>query len=56
MIDEQKLLDWLTREIRDGHGADRLAWRKLLSKIENGGFEQANVVRQPSWMDDDDQW
>jgi hypothetical protein len=56
MIDEQKLLDWLTVETRDAPIRERLIYRRLLSKIENGEFEQGNTFRQPSWIEDDDQW
>lgn len=39
MIDEQKLLDWLTREKNGPRPLPvRNAYRQLLSKIENGEF------------------
>ncbi len=58
MIDEKKLLDWLTRQVTDPTRplSRRNEYRRLLSRIENGEFEQGDTLRQPTWMDDDDQW
>lgn len=61
MIDEQKLLDWLAREATDGTKplVHRTAYRRLLSKIENGEFAPAPAMTRPGdvvWSDDDDLW